>query len=79
MAAIILAVPVRIDVRRAVGSLANRALDLALPAACAGCGEEGAALCRECRPDLDVRLSADPGVPIGLPADLPAHLLQLEL
>ncbi len=35
-------------------------------------------LCRECRPALDVRLGAVPGVPIGLPADLPAPLLQLE-
>lgn len=67
-----------LDVRRALGSVADRALDLALPASCAGCGEEGAALCRECRPDLDVRLAAEPGVPVGLPAELPAPLLQLE-
>jgi ComF family protein len=67
-----------LDVRRALGSVADRALDLALPAACAGCGQEGAALCRECRTALDIRLHADPGVPIGLPADIPAPLLQLE-
>jgi ComF family protein len=67
-----------VDVRRALGAMADRALDLALPASCAGCGQEGDALCRECRPALDVRLAADPGVPIGLPADLPAPLLQLE-
>jgi ComF family protein len=67
-----------VDVRRALGAVADRALDLALPASCAGCGQEGDALCRECRPALDVRLAADPGVPIGLPADLPAPLLQLE-
>jgi ComF family protein len=67
-----------VDVRRALGAVADRALDLALPASCAGCGQEGDALCRECRPALDVRLAAVPGVPIGLPADLPAPLLQLE-
>ncbi len=67
-----------VDVRRALGAVADKALDLALPASCAGCGHEGEALCRECRPALDVRLAAEPGVPIGLPADLPAPLLQLE-
>jgi ComF family protein len=67
-----------VAVRRVLGAAANRALDLALPAACAGCGEEGEPLCRECRTALDVRLTAEPGVPIGLPADIPAPLLQLE-
>jgi ComF family protein len=67
-----------VDVRRALGAAADKALDLALPASCAGCGREGDALCYECRPALDVRLTAEPGVPIGLPADLPAPLLQLE-
>jgi len=66
------------DVGGVLRSVAARALDLALPAACAGCRREGAALCRECLPALDARLSAEPGVPIGLPADLPAPLLQLE-
>jgi ComF family protein len=66
------------QVRSALGEVANRALDLALPASCAGCRREGSALCRECEPALDVRLDAAPGVPIGLPADLPAPLLQLE-
>ncbi len=70
--------PLLLDVRRALGAAANCAIDLALPAACAGCGREGAALCRECLPALDVRLAADPGVPLGLPADIPAPLLQLE-
>jgi ComF family protein len=65
-------------VRRVLGVAANRALDLALPASCAGCGQEGDALCRECRTALDIRLTAEPGVPIGLPADIPAPLLQLE-
>jgi ComF family protein len=64
--------------RRTIGSFAGRALDVALPPSCAGCGREGEALCRECRPALDVRLHADPGVALGLPADLPAPLLQLE-
>ena len=64
--------------RAGFGAVASRALDLALPASCAGCGREGAALCRDCAPALDVRLEAAPGVPIGLPADLPAPLLQLE-
>jgi ComF family protein len=72
------AMAVLLDVRRALGSVAERALDLALPAACAGCGQEGAALCHECRTALDIRLAADPGVPIGLPAEIPAPLLQLE-
>jgi len=65
-------------VRTLLGAAANRALDLALPASCAGCGQEGDALCRECRTALDIRVLAEPGVPIGLPADLPAPLLQLE-
>src|SRR6185369_11794815 len=67
-----------VDARRVLGAAANRALDLALPASCAGCGQEGPALCRECRTALDTRLGSEPGVPVGLPADLPAPLLQLE-
>jgi ComF family protein len=66
------------DVRRVLATVADRALDLALPAICAGCGRDGPALCDECAPALDVRMSAEPGVPIGLPADIPAPLLQLE-
>lgn len=65
-------------VRGALGSVAGRALDLALPAQCAGCRREGSALCRECLPALDARLGAVPGVPVGLPAEIPAPLLQLE-
>jgi ComF family protein len=67
-----------VDARGALGAAVNRALDVALPASCAGCGQEGPALCRECRTALDIRLDAEPGVPIGLPADLPAPLVQLE-
>jgi competence protein ComFC len=63
---------------RTLSAIANRALDLALPARCVGCGREGEAVCRRCEAALDARLDAPPGVPIGLPGDLPAPLLQLE-
>jgi len=58
--------------------LASTALDLALPAVCSGCGREGAALCAACLPALDARCALPGGTPIGLPADIPAPLLQLE-
>ena len=58
--------------------LTDAALDLAFPAACSGCGREGAPLCTVCLPALDARLGLPGGTPIGLPADLPAPLLQLE-
>src|SRR5918994_2677135 len=61
-----------------VGRLTGVALDLAFPAACSGCGREGQPLCDSCRPALDSRLTLPGGTPIGLPADLPAPLLQLE-
>ena len=35
-------------------------------------------MCEACRPALDRRLKAPAGVPIGLPGDLPAPLLQLD-
>lgn len=57
---------------------ASQALDAALPAACVGCGREGPPLCEVCVPALDRRLDAPAGVPIGLPGDLPAPLLQLD-
>ena len=53
-------------------------LDLAFPAICSGCGREGPPLCAACLPALDARLALPGGTPIGLPADLPAPLLQLE-
>lgn len=59
---------------RLVGDL----LDLAFPAACAGCAAEGEALCPRCLPTLAVRRDLPPGVPIGLAGDLPPPLLQLE-
>ena len=54
------------------------ALDLAFPATCSGCGREGPPLCATCLPALDARLGLPGGTPIGLPADIPAPLLQLE-
>jgi ComF family protein len=57
---------------------ADRALDIALPARCAGCGREGEPLCKECTTALDQRLEFPAGTPIGLPSDLPEGLLQLE-
>lgn len=59
-------------------TLAARLLDLALPASCPGCGREGAPICAACRPALEVRLGRPAGVMIGLPAELPAPLVQLE-
>jgi ComF family protein len=58
--------------------VADRALDLALPPRCAGCGREGEALCDGCADALDQRLELPAGTPIGLPSDLPEGLLQLE-
>lgn len=62
----------------ALGRAAGAALDLAFPAVCSGCGREGEPLCGACRPALDARLELPGGTPIGLPADLPAPLLQLD-
>jgi ComF family protein len=61
-----------------IGGVADRFLDLALPAACAGCGREGPPLCETCRPSLDARIDVPAGVPIGLPSETPSPLLQLE-
>ena len=61
-----------------LGRTVATALDLAFPASCSGCRREGEALCAECRRALDARLDLPGGTPIGLPADLPAPLLQLE-
>src|SRR3954471_15432353 len=61
-----------------IGSLTGVALDLAFPAACAGCGREGAALCERCVTTLDARLELPGGTPIGLPAEIPGTLLQVE-
>ncbi|MBA3877102.1 MAG: hypothetical protein C0498_09235 [Anaerolinea sp.] len=66
------------ELGRGVGVLASRALDLALPATCAGCDREGTTLCAQCRPALDARLHLAPGTPVGLPGDIPALLVQVE-
>jgi ComF family protein len=63
---------------RGLTDAASAVLDLAFPAACAGCRREGEPLCSTCRPALDARLELPGGTPIGLPADLPEPLLQLE-
>ncbi|MGZ8515469.1 MAG: ComF family protein, partial [Candidatus Limnocylindrales bacterium] len=62
----------------AVSTAATRALDVALPARCSGCGREGEPLCPVCARALDARLDLPGGTPIGMPVDLPAPLLQLE-
>jgi ComF family protein len=59
-------------------ALATGVLDLAFPATCAGCGIEGRPLCDTCLPALDARLGLAGGTPIGLPAEIPVPLLQLE-
>ena len=58
--------------------LGGRLLDLALPSRCVGCEREGAPVCPACLPALDARVVLPAGTPIGLPADIPAGLLQLE-
>jgi competence protein ComFC len=62
----------------ALARATDRALDLALPAKCVGCGREGEPICGRCARQLDARLELPPGVPIGLPSDLPPGILQLE-
>lgn len=61
-----------------IRSAVERALDLALPPSCAGCGLEGELFCASCRPALEDRLSRPGGVAIGLVAEIPMPLLQLE-
>jgi ComF family protein len=67
-----------VTILRSLTGIRSAALDLAFPASCAGCGIEGEPLCAACRPSLDTRLGLPGGTPIGLPADLPEPLLQLE-
>lgn len=61
-----------------VRAATTRVLDLALPGTCVGCGREGPPLCPVCEPALDARLAEPAGTPIGLPADIPAPLLQID-
>src|SRR4051812_37716349 len=53
-------------------------LDLLLPPACPGCGREGEVLCDSCRVPFRRRMGEPAGSPLGLPADLPDGVLQLE-
>jgi len=61
-----------------VRAVTTHALDAAFPATCPGCGREGAPICAACLPAVDARLDQPPGVPIGMPSDIPIPLLQLE-
>ena len=53
-------------------------LDLLLPPRCPGCGLEGAVICDDCQRPLRRRMAEPPGVPLGLPAVMPEHVIQLE-
>jgi ComF family protein len=59
-------------------ALASAALDMALPAACVGCACEGTPLCDRCARPLSSRLALRSGVPLGLRAEAPATIAQLE-
>jgi ComF family protein len=61
-----------------IARAASHLLDLALPATCVGCGREGEPICSGCLPALRVRNDHPPGISVGVPADLPAPLIQLE-
>ena len=65
-------------VLRALPAAAGSLLNMALPPACAVCGDEGAALCRRCAFALKGRLKLPAGVPFGLPPTMPMPLAQLE-
>lgn len=65
-------------VRRVASAATSRLLDAAFPGRCVGCDREGDVLCDTCMPGLETRLTAPGGVPIGLPGEIPAPLLQLE-
>jgi ComF family protein len=64
--------------RRPFAVMAGSILDVALPAACAGCGAEGFALCPACCRPLAARLDLPAGAPLGLPSAIPMPLAQLE-
>jgi ComF family protein len=53
-------------------------LDVLLPPSCPGCKLEGVALCSACRAICERRLDEPAGAPIGLAADLPVGIVQLE-
>src|SRR5262245_10108548 len=56
----------------------DRLVDLALPAACPGCGAEGPPICARCLPAVRIRLELPAGTPMGLADGPPDPLLQLE-
>src|SRR6478736_1818175 len=62
----------------AIRRLTAVTLDLAFPAMCSGCRREGPPICTACLPALDARLGLPGGTPLGLPADIPAPLIQLD-
>jgi ComF family protein len=62
----------------AVASLVARTLDQVLPPLCPGCGREGFLLCPRCASPLRARLDQPAGQPLGLEADLPRDIVQLE-
>jgi len=53
-------------------------LDLVFPPACPGCGAQGQVLCPECLVPLERRLDEPPGLPLGLPGNVPSGLVQIE-
>ena len=53
-------------------------MDLLLPPRCPGCKREGTVFCEPCAAPLLRRLGEPPGAPLGLPARLPADVVQLE-
>ena len=53
-------------------------LDLLLPPSCPGCGLEGEVFCTTCSTPLWRRVGEPAGWPVGLGADLPDGILQLE-
>lgn len=56
----------------------QRLLDALLPPRCPGCGQADVVLCPPCRAALARRRSEPAGVPIGLAANQPAGIIQLE-
>ena len=62
----------------AVTTFVARTLDQVLPPLCPGCGREGFQLCPRCASPLRARLDQPPGQPLGLEADIPRDLVQLE-
>src|SRR4051812_18260477 len=68
----------RAGVVPAVARAGGRLLDLAFPAHCAGCGLEGPTICDRCRPDLLRHLDRPGGVLLGLPAEIPPPLVQVD-